>query len=230
MIITFATQKGGVGKTTLAIAFSNFLALNGNQVRVYDYDYQKSFYTKWQEDEILKKPKLYDVDIPAADALPFTDYAHLMAMRSDETIHLFDLAGSLDMKYLDILQHSDFVVIPFEYSDVSAKSTLIFINFLGLLESECEKIFVRSRYERNYAYPNQKLMDEELSRFGKILNNPSAKYNALQQITTRSLTGFHKSFKAVLEELSETIAEISGQDLKPNLKKSKSKKTEKTKE
>ena len=27
MVITFATQKGGVGKTTLAVAFANYLTL-----------------------------------------------------------------------------------------------------------------------------------------------------------------------------------------------------------
>ena len=28
------------------------------------------------------------------------------------------------MKYTDILQYSDFIIIPFEYSDISTKSTL----------------------------------------------------------------------------------------------------------
>jgi|GEM_PF-2907363 len=32
MIITFGTQKGGAGKTTLAIAFANYLALQDKKI------------------------------------------------------------------------------------------------------------------------------------------------------------------------------------------------------
>ena len=42
MIITFATQKGGTGKTTLAIAFANYIsALSERKINVYDFDFQK---------------------------------------------------------------------------------------------------------------------------------------------------------------------------------------------
>ena len=63
MIITFAQQKGGVGKTTLAIAFANYLVLTKNKkVNVYDFDFQRSFYSKWEEDEELnQEPSLYQV-------------------------------------------------------------------------------------------------------------------------------------------------------------------------
>ena len=54
MIITFATQKGGTGKTTLAIAFANYISsLSERKINVFDFDYQKSFYHKWKEDEFL---------------------------------------------------------------------------------------------------------------------------------------------------------------------------------
>ena len=182
MIITFATQKGGAGKTTLAIALANYLALAGNPVQVHDYDFQKSFHTKWLEDEMLQKAKLYEVEIPASKDAPFRDFDTLMRMRTDSVIHLFDLAGTLDMRYSDILQYSDFIIIPFEYSDVSVKSTLVFINFLGLIESEAHKIFVMSRHEQGYNYPNKEFMDKEIGRFGLILNKGFLKRNALQKI------------------------------------------------
>ena len=64
MIITFATQKGGTGKTTLAIAFANYISgISDRKVNVFDFDFQKSFYYKWKEDEISDIPKLYDVEI-----------------------------------------------------------------------------------------------------------------------------------------------------------------------
>ena len=59
MIITFATQKGGAGKTTLAIAFANYLSIvSERSIKVYDFDFQKSFYSKWLDDEESELPKL----------------------------------------------------------------------------------------------------------------------------------------------------------------------------
>ena len=53
MIITFGTQKGGTGKTTLAIAFANYISgVSERKVNVFDFDFQKSFYHKWIEDEV----------------------------------------------------------------------------------------------------------------------------------------------------------------------------------
>ena len=62
MIITFGTQKGGVGKTTLAIAFANYISLHTDyKISVLDFDFQKSFFQKWKDDEMLKGDYLYDV-------------------------------------------------------------------------------------------------------------------------------------------------------------------------
>lgn len=44
MIITFATQKGGAGKTTLAIAFANYISsLSERKLNVFDFDFQNPF-------------------------------------------------------------------------------------------------------------------------------------------------------------------------------------------
>ena len=127
MIITFATQKGGTGKTTLAIAFANYISsISDRKINVFDFDYQRSFFQKWKEDELLDLPKLYDVEIIGQeDEQPFSDFETILELKKSEEIYLFDLAGTLDVKYSDLLIYSDFIIIPFEYSDVSAKSTLV---------------------------------------------------------------------------------------------------------
>ncbi len=207
MIITFATQKGGTGKTTLAIAFSNFLSkFKKKNIKVYDLDYQKSFHYKWTEDETLEVPKLYDVEI-IEEALNFFDFEKILEMKEDDTIYIFDLAGTLDHSYSEILMYSDFIIIPFEYSDVSVKSTMVFINYLGLSESEAEKIFVRSKMDKGYNYLNQKEMDVELSRFGTLIEAPIYKRNCLQTINTRSLTYEQRS--AVNKTFEEIIYQIN---------------------
>lgn len=212
MIITFATQKGGTGKTTLAIAFANYIsAISERKINVFDFDYQKSFYYKWREDELLNIPKLYDVVIIGEDdEQPFSDFETLINLKESNEINLFDLAGTLDAKYSDLLIYSDFIVIPFEYSDVSAKSTLVFVNMLGLLESQAERIFIRSKYDKGYKYLNQQGMDAEITKYGILLKSPVFKRNCLQTIDTRKLTYEQKyavknSFIELLGYINETL-------------------------
>lgn len=212
MIITFATQKGGTGKTTLAIAFANYIsAISERKINVFDFDYQKSFYYKWREDELLDIPKLYDVVIIGEDdEHPFSDFETLINLKESNEINLFDLAGTLDAKYSDLLIYSDFIVIPFEYSDVSAKSTLVFVNMLGLLESQAERIFIRSKYDKGYKYLNQQGMDAEITKYGILLKSPVFKRNCLQTIDTRKLTYEQKyavknSFIELLGYINETL-------------------------
>lgn len=212
MIITFATQKGGTGKTTLAIAFANYISVSSKRkINVFDFDFQKSFYHKWKEDELLDIPKLYDVEIiEEENEQPFTDFEKLIGLKESEEINLFDLAGTLDVKYSDLLIYSDFIVIPFEYSNVSVKSTLVFINFLGLLESQAERVFIRSKYDKGYKYLNQESMDTEIRKYGTLLKSPVFKRNCLQTIDTRKLNYEQKyavknSFTELIDHINNTL-------------------------
>ncbi|MGC4130244.1 MAG: ParA family protein [Bergeyella sp.] len=212
MIITFATQKGGTGKTTLAIAFANYLSqISERKINVFDFDYQKSFYHKWKEDELLEAPKLYDVEIVDDNGEEeFAEVETITELKESEEIFLFDLAGTLDDRYSALLGYSDFIIIPFEYSDVSAKSTLVFIELLGALESESERIFIRSKYDKGFKYPNQSAMDSEISKYGTLIPSPVYKRNVLQTINTRKLTYEQKfavknPFNEIIEYINETL-------------------------
>ena len=213
MNITFATQKGGAGKTTLALAFANYLSIvSERKINVFDFDYQKSFFNKWKEDEYSVLPKLYDVEVigDEDEEQPFADLEKIIDLKESKEIYLFDLAGTLDQKYSDLLIYSDFIIIPFEYSDVSVKSTLVFKNLLGLLESEAERIFIRSKYDKGYKYLNQKEMDIEISKYGTLIESPVYKRNCLQTIDTRKLTYEQKNaikrpFNEIIEEINEAL-------------------------
>ena len=211
MIITFATQKGGAGKTTLAIAFANYIStLSERKIHVFDFYYQKSFYNKWKEDELSELPKLYEVEIAGEEQRPFSDFEQLIGLKESKEINIFDLAGTLDEKYSDLLIYSDVIIIPFEYSDVSVKSTLVFKNVLGMLESEAERIFIRSKYDKGYKYLNQKEMDIEISKYGILLESPVFKRNCLQTIDTRKLTYEQKyavknSFNEIIRHINEAL-------------------------
>lgn len=213
MILTFATQKGGVGKTTLAIAFANYLSLVKNkQVKVFDFDFQRSFFQKWEEDKALSLPELYEVEIVGDpnQQESLLDFQDIADMKQSDTYYIFDLAGTLDEKYIELLVYSDFVIIPFEYSDVSVKSTLVFINVLGMVESQANRVFIRSKYDKGYLYKNQAEMDEEIRKYGKILSSPVYKRNILQSINTRKLSYEQRdAVKKPFEELIKYMYESS---------------------
>ena len=213
MILTFATQKGGVGKTTLAIAFANYLSLVKNkQVKVFDFDFPRSFFQKWEEDKALSLPELYEVEIVGDpnQQESLLDFQDIADMKQSDTYYIFDLAGTLDEKYIELLVYSDFVIIPFEYSDVSVKSTLVFINVLGMVESQANRVFIRSKYDKGYLYKNQAEMDEEIRKYGRILSSPVYKRNILQSINTRKLSYEQRdAVKKPFEELIQYIHESS---------------------
>ncbi len=211
MILTFSTQKGGTGKTTLAIAFANYLSkFYEKKIKVYDLDFQKSFFQKWEEDKNMDVPKLYDVEV-IKDADDFFDYEKILEMKDSDTIYIFDLAGTLDDSYTDLLMYADFIIIPFEYSDVSMKSTLVFVNFLGYIESEAERIFISSKYDKGYNYLNQEAMDKEVARFGRLLSPPVYKRNCLQTINTRGLSYDQKyAVKDTFENLLKHLKSNNG--------------------
>ena len=107
----------------------------------------------------------------------------------------------------DLLIYSDFIIIPFEYSDVSAKSTLVFVNFLGMLESQAERVFIRSKYDKGYKYLNQEGMDAEITKYGTLIKSPVFKRNCLQTINTRQLN--YEQKYAVRNSFNELITYIN---------------------
>lgn len=210
MIITFGTQKGGVGKTTLAIAFANYISLHTDyKISVLDFDFQKSFFQKWKDDEMLKGDYLYDVVLvdEANEALTNDDEL-LKQLRDSEEIFLFDIAGNIQKKYSKVLKYSNFIVVPFSYSDVTINSTLVFVNLCKILEIEGEMLFVRNNVDKNGKYLNQIEMDLELQQHGKLLDNSVFKRNCLQTITTKKLTSEQKlAVKSFFDELIFNIRE-----------------------
>ncbi len=209
MLITFGTQKGGPGKTTLAIALANYLSLFTDfKIKVYDLDFQRSLHKKWQEDISLGLNPLYEVIGHEEEKIYEID--EIKQLKDNEYLNIVDLAGTLDDKYSDFLIYSDIIITPFEYSDISLKATLVFVNLLGLMDSEAVRIFIRSRYDKGYGYKNQEEMDNELMAYGNLVNYPVYKRNCLQEINTCQLNYKQKAavkeaFDKVLEIIHETI-------------------------
>ena len=205
MIITFANQKGGVGKTTLAIAFANYLSLfTDKKVNVIDFDFQRSFYRQWSEDKGLPGDHLYEVEKISEENIHLTQNEKVLSqLKASGEIFLFDTAGNIQNNYTQVLQYSDVVIIPFEYSNVTMMSTVLFLNLLQLIKVNSKLFFIKSNMRKDDNYELQSVMDAEFGKLGTVIGKPVFTRKCLLQLNTKLLT--YEQKMAVKETFDELI-------------------------
>lgn len=137
VIVTFANQKGGVGKTSLCVTFANYLVMKGVRVVVIDCAFQHS---------ILKCRKA-DLKHYGEELIPYEVWSHepnsseamitlIEKLHNDPGIDvvLMDSPGSLKADGLvPMFVNSDIIAVPFHYDLVTVPSTASFLMFLDRL-------------------------------------------------------------------------------------------------
>ena len=142
VIITFANQKGGVGKTTLCVTFANYLVMQGVRVAVVDCDFQQSI-AKCRKADIRKygeEQTPYDV-IPLDSESREKMTATMEKLRNDPSIDVFvmDAPGSLHADGLvPMFANSDIIAVPLHYDLVTVPSTAGFLMFIDRLRKAVE--------------------------------------------------------------------------------------------
>ena len=126
VVITFANQKGGVGKTTLCTLFANYLAAKGKSLLVVDCDGQQTIYEKRKGD----MKSFPDMEIPY-NIQPFniSNIEHVKNLMNHiqtmDGVILIDAPGSLSQKGLiPLFISTDFFVCPYQFEQTSIKSTV----------------------------------------------------------------------------------------------------------
>ncbi|MDE6560194.1 MAG: ParA family protein, partial [Muribaculaceae bacterium] len=137
VIVTFANQKGGVGKTTLCVTFANYLVTKGVRVVIVDCDFQHSI-LKCRRSDLRKYGEgTVPYSVIEKEATDKDDMTELMEkLHNDPSIEvaLVDSPGSLKAAGLvPLFVNSDIIVIPFHYDLVTVPSTASFIMFLDRL-------------------------------------------------------------------------------------------------
>lgn len=149
-IMTFANQKGGVGKTTLCALFASYLVGKGHSVAVFDTDPQQS---------IVKK-RASDSATYAGAPLPYTVYPFSLTneqallslignLHNAGTVDfvLFDSAGSLNNQaLLALFANSDYLLTPFHYDNLSVPSTAVFVAVVVELRRSLGKAMTTVHY------------------------------------------------------------------------------------
>ena len=137
VIVTFANQKGGVGKTTLCVTFANYLVTKGVRVLVIDCDFQHSI-VKCRKADIRKygeEHAPYDVlSYEANDKQAMTSLMEKLHNDPSIDVVLMDSPGSLKADGLiPMFVNSDIIIVPFHYDLVTVPSTASFLMFIDRL-------------------------------------------------------------------------------------------------
>lgn len=138
VIVTFANQKGGVGKTTLCVTFANYLVTKGVRVLIVDCDFQHSILKCRRSDLRKYGTGTVPYDVVEKEATDRDEMTALMETLHNEPsieVALVDSPGSLKAPGLvPLFVNSNIIVIPFHYDLVTVPSTASFIMFLDRLK------------------------------------------------------------------------------------------------
>ncbi|MGV8135968.1 MAG: ParA family protein [Mangrovibacterium sp.] len=185
MVIVFGNQKGGAGKSTLAMLFANYLTLVKKQKAIIlDMDYQRSILSRFEESRSLENPEPYEViDVELAE---FPAILDLLKEHKEQTV-IIDLPGKIDDDALvPVIQAADLFAIPFAYDKFTYQSTVIFTLIAVQLNPGAKKVFIPNRLKPSVNYSLMKEINQDFSQYGKVTSALTDRV-AFQRLTTKDI-------------------------------------------
>jgi len=167
MIIIIGNQKGGAGKSTVALALANYLTGEKKcTVTVIDMDYQQSIAQKFEKAKVLENAEPYQVVPASLESYPVL---RKLLGSNDKDIILIDLPGKLDDDgLLPVFNSADLVICPFAYDEFTFESTVLFTVVLRKINPRISMAFIPNRIKANARYEIMQEVNEQLSKFGRI--------------------------------------------------------------
>ncbi|NLR93523.1 MULTISPECIES: AAA family ATPase [Flammeovirga] len=138
-IITFANQKGGVGKSTMLTLFMTSIAKRENlKILVIDCDYQQTISTIVETAGIDDNISLLTFDLNRSNS-PVLDFIKILEKeKHNYDIIAIDTAGSLQQSdfIITTLAYSDVAILPLEATTVALSSSFATISVLPDIEEK----------------------------------------------------------------------------------------------
>jgi len=122
MIITFASSKGGVGKSTTCACIASALALEGARVLLIDLDQNRTL------DRWARKAPIDGLTVTAIEQTKFGGFFRDAEASGDYDHICIDLPGSREVTLFKALARSDLVVIPAQASEPDLREALVVVS------------------------------------------------------------------------------------------------------
>lgn len=124
-IVSFVSQKGGVGKSSLARLLAVHAANKGRKVLIADFDLEQLSCVEWSAQRLRNGIE------PEIDARPFKSLKKLRKLDTDVDLVIVDTRGLADELTQDISEESDLVFLPTGTSMDDLRPTLALARKLG---------------------------------------------------------------------------------------------------
>ena len=188
MIVSVGNTKGGVGKSTLAMSLCNYLSKMGRDVELLDLGQNSAVMGLYREELADQKLLPYSVHSGQKESISL-EKEFLLGVKYRATIMVVDLPSAIHEKHQVILKLSDIHLIPFEYSLLTIKSTMQYLNYLNLIGGDTKNLLIRWKLDSRRHYKNQVATDLMLGEVSSFLMQPVYDFSALADI---SVTGMSK--------------------------------------
>jgi chromosome partitioning protein len=139
--ILFTSQKGGVGKSTLARATAVALAAEDRKVLLADFDIEQGTCLRWQAQRLARRLE------PAIAVAKFSKPSKLDRVARDYDNIVMDTRGRHDDLALELAKTADVVFLPSSYSLDDISPTLTVVESLrkaGVPRSRVAVVFCRT--------------------------------------------------------------------------------------
>jgi len=161
MILSFASSKGGVGKSTTCAALAARLAQDGDRVLILDLDLNQTV-ARW-----AKKARLAGLDAVAVAPEAFTSVFRERAEQCDHV--LIDLAGTREATLLKAMARSDLVIVPAQASEPDLREALVIVDDIAdVVEAGAKHLDYRLLLTKLFPLPTRVtgFAHDEIARHG----------------------------------------------------------------
>ncbi len=221
-IISFVSQKGGVGKTTSAINLATAFAFGGYSVLLIDLDPQSSIRFSMGVNSkipIGTKELFLDTSIPIKDLVQDTDHENLDFVFSNiDTLKneksVFDV-GNNSRFVMERLQEDtndyDFIVVDAPASTNNMAVNAIYCSDLIILPLQCESLAIKSlkRFLLAFNELQNKLTDKRLRLAGILLTMYDREMEVHRKVSQQIYKTLSDSVFDTIIPRNESIVEAS---------------------